>query len=123
MKKISVVESPGQGFQVLPKEPTEVCTQKPAEVPESEGVDDVDLRLVLERTEEIDTLTQQFLCDLMGLSVQDVGTLSQFMDMSELSEIEDEFEAVLASHGITIYRPTIITDDNGVEKVVDSIYE
>lgn len=79
---------------------------------------ELDFSEVIRRNDDIDQLTADYIMGLMGLedfAPEDIG-----LDTETLDEIEDAFEEVLDGFGFTIYRPTIVEDENGFEHIVHS---
>ena len=72
------------------------------------------------RNYEVDQLTIGYILDLMGLEGADAIDIG--LDAETLESIEDSFEEVLSEHGITIYRPIILEDENGSEYIASSAY-
>ena len=53
-----------------------------------------------------------------GYDLEDFGIEAQ-----DLEAIEDAIEEILYQYGLTIYRPTIVEDEDGSERIVASKYE
>lgn len=118
-RKISIVMS----TQPVVQEPAEEEVQpRPTYLP-PQSEDEIDFESIEEREAEIDDLVSEFVCDLVGTDDPEERDMICFGLQDELESLKDEFEEVLANHGITIHRPTIIEDSNGNEIMVDSIYE
>lgn len=82
-----------------------------------------DYEEVIRRQDDIDQLTADYLRALIGIDGEmlDLGDLG--IDIDSLNAIEDAIEDLLNDFGITIYRPTIIEDENGHEIIVSSVYD
>lgn len=87
----------------------------------AENADDIEE--MIRRQDDIDQLTSDYIIALMGMTDYNFDISEFGIDTKELSAIEDEFEAILYEHGITIYRPVMCKDANGEEIIVSSIYE
>lgn len=121
-RKINVVMDP----KLVIQEPdeTEKVPYRPSYLPQApQEEDDIDYESIEERESEIDVLVSDFVCDLIGIDSPEDLDMMKFVLKDELEDLKDEFEQVLAEHGIAIYRPAITVDRNGNEIVVDSIYE
>ncbi len=58
------------------------------------------------------------LIDSSDLSIADLG-----LDKDDLSGILDDIESALALHGIEIYRPILIEDEDGTQHILYSQYK
>lgn len=94
----------------------------PTRVPDMEK-EEIDYDAIEERENEIDELIIDFICELIGAVSPEDRDMVDYGIQDELEVLKDEFEEVLSGHGITIYRPTVIEDDDGNEVLVDSMYE
>ena len=121
-RKICVVmDAPKPQIIEEPDEPVDRPTYLPPMKDDEEDQDDYDR--IDERENELDALVSGFILDLIGTEDPEERDLERFYLQDEIELLKDEIEEVLANHGITIYRPTIMVDDDGNEVVVDSIYE
>lgn len=103
-------------------ETTEDVSSHPVYLPSNQE-DNIDYELIEERETEIDELLIEFVSNLMGTnSPEDQDVVFEVLS-EELESLKDEFEAVLADHGITIYRPTTIERTDGIKVMINSIYE
>lgn len=82
----------------------------------------LDFDEVVRRNDDIDQLTADYIEALMEDEFEfDPDGLG--LDPKTLEAIEDAFESILADHGIFIYRPTVIEDEEtGLEVIVPSAY-
>lgn len=119
MRKISVVVTAQPMVEKPAKEKVPSC---PANFP-PEQEDEIDYDLIEERESEIDGLVSEFVCDLIGADDPEEREMIDYTLQDELESLKDDFEEVLANHGIIIHRPTIIEDSNGREVMVNSLYE
>ena len=88
---------------------------------ESGSETELDLDEMDARNAEIDDLTSEYILNLMyveGYDLEDLGIEAQ-----QLEAIEDAIEEILYEYGLTIYRPTIIENEDGSERIVSSKYE
>lgn len=85
--------------------------------------EDIDYALIEEREAEIDELLVEFVSNLMGANFPEDQDVVFEVLSEELESLKDEFEAVLADHGIAIYRPTTIERTDGTKVMINSIYE
>ena len=119
-RKISIVMD---AQPVVPKaEVPEEIHPRPTYLPPKKE-EEVDYEIIEQREAEIDELMTEFICALVGAEEPDEKDLVSYGLQDELESLKDEFEEVLANHGITIHRPTIVEDSNGNEIVVNSLYE
>ena len=85
-----------------------------------ELIEELDYEEVLRRQDDIDQLTADYISNL----VYPHGYEAVDLEPAVLEQIENRFEEVLADEfGIYIYRPTVLYDKNGAERVVASAYE
>ena len=89
----------------------------------SKEENEVDYNIIEERESEIDELMKDFICALVGADEPEERDMVSYGLQDELESLKDEFEEVLANHGIIIYRPTIIEGADGNEIVTGSLYE
>ena len=82
-----------------------------------------DYEEVLRRQDDIDQLTSEYIKGLLGVDVDDFDIADIGIDTAALNSIEDAFEDILYEFGITIYRPIIVTDEDGNEVFATSAYE
>lgn len=88
---------------------------------ESGSETELDLNEMDARNAEIDDLTSEYILNLIyveGYDLEDLGIEAQ-----QLEAIEDAIEEILYEHGLTIYRPIIVEDEDGSERIVSSKYE
>ncbi|MBQ8619129.1 MAG: hypothetical protein IJ418_16730 [Clostridia bacterium] len=82
---------------------------------------DIDTDELDSRNAEVDDLTAEYILSLMnveGYDLEDFG-----IEVQDLEAIEDAIEEILYQYGLTIYRPTIVEDEDGSERIVASKYE
>ena len=123
-RKINVVMDPKPMIQ-KPDE-TEKVPYRPTylpKMPQEENDDGIDYESIEERESELDGIITDFVCELLSADSPDERDMISFSLQDELEVMKDEIEEVLANHGIAIYRPTIIEDEDGNETIVDSLYE
>lgn len=107
---------------VMDEQPVVQQTEIPEEIhPQHE--EEVDYEIIEQREGEIDELMTEFICALVGADEPEEKDLVGYVLQDELESLKDEFEEVLANHGIIIHRPTIVEDSNGSEVIVNSLYE
>lgn len=107
---------------VANSETTEEVSSHPVYLPPNQE-DNIDYELIEEREAEIDELLIEFVSNLMGADPPENQDMVFEVLGEELESLKDEFEAVLADHGITIYRPTTIEHTDGTKVMINSIYE
>ena len=79
---------------------------------------------VLERLDDIDQTTSDFIVFLMGFSDYSVSFEDFGYDKDTLRQIEDDIEDMLYNnYGIPIYRPQVIVDEEGNEIIVSNSHE
>lgn len=89
----------------------------PPDPPEPDGED---YKKVLQRQDDIDQLTAEYISALVYPELDREFDFEP--DMLEM--IENRFEQILADEfGIFIYRPAILTLEDGSELLVESIYD
>ncbi len=107
---------------VLKPEIVEEVQPRPT-YPPPKKEEEIDFSVIEERETEIDDLIADFICGLMGADSPEEWDMVSYGLQDELESLKDEFEEVLARHGIAIHRPTIVEDEDGNEVVVNSLYE
>jgi len=101
------------------KEPAVSVQPAPApSLQQDEGISPIEMQ---RRIDEIDQLTADYILSLVDCP--DAGLEDFGIEVSDLETIEDAIEDVLHQFGVTIYRPTIVEDDRGVETIVFSRYD
>lgn len=120
-RKINMVVDPKIAPQ-KPKETEKISSPPPQPAPLKEE-DELDYEAIEERERELDELITAFVCDLVGAEDPDERDMVGFGIQSELEELKDELEGILATHGFFMYRPTIVTDEEGNEVIVNNSYE
>ncbi len=117
-RKISIVMD---AQPVVPKpEIVEEVQPRPTYLPPKKE-EEIDYDVIEEREAEIDELVAGFICDLIGADSPEDRDMVSYGLQDDLESLKDEFEEVLARHGIVIHRPTIVEDKDGNEVVVDSL--
>lgn len=119
-RKISIVMD---AQPVVPQpEIVEEVQPRPTFLPQQKE-EEIDYDIIEAREAEIDELVEDFVCGLVGADTPEERDAVSYGLQEELETLKDEFEEVLANHGIFIHRPTIVEDVNGNEIVVNSLYE
>ena len=118
-RKISVVSDE---HPAIPTPKPERVTQSQPECPPPVSEEIVDYDAVEERESEIDELVYDFVCGLIGAETPEECDMISYGLQDEIELLKDEFEEVLAKHGIIIHRPVIVEDDDGNEVVINSMY-
>lgn len=117
MKKSKKIVAASEEFKVQSRIAVSPCVD---DEDDEQGFD-IDMDELDFRNAEVDDLTAEYILSLMNIEGYDLEDLG--IEARDLEAIEDAIEEILYEHGLTIYRPIIIEDEDGIERIVSSKYE